>query len=74
MSWALMVAGAETVIAAKWEVDSEFTARLMVELHRGLAAGASPETALRAAQLALLRAGSTHPFYWAAFVTLSGSP
>ena len=74
MTWALMVAGVDTVIAAKWEVDSEVTARLMLDLHRALATGASPGDALRTAQLAQLRSGATHPFYWAAFVTLSASP
>lgn len=29
MTWALMIAGAETIVAAKWEVDSETTTRAM---------------------------------------------
>jgi CHAT domain-containing protein len=73
MTWALMIAGAETIIAAKWEVDSETTTRLMVEFHRALANGSSPADALRVAQLSLLRtARSVHPFYWAAFADVGG--
>lgn len=71
MTWALMIAGAETVIAAKWEVDSDTTARLMLELHRALASGARPAEALRIAQQSLLRSARwVHPFYWAGFVDL----
>ena len=73
MTWALMIAGAETVVAAKWEVDSETTTRLMLEFHRALATGAPPAAALRTAQLHLLRSPRwVHPFYWAAFVDVGG--
>lgn len=73
MTWALMIAGAETVVAAKWEVDSETTIRLMLEFHRALATGAPPAAALRTAQLTLLRSPRwVHPFYWAAFVDVGG--
>lgn len=73
MTWALMIAGAETIVAAKWEVDSETTTRLMVELHRSLANGASPADGLRVAQLSLLRTARwMHPFYWAAFADVGG--
>jgi CHAT domain-containing protein len=73
MTWALMIAGAETIVAAKWEVDSETTTRLMLELHRALATGAPPAAALRTAQLNLLRSPRwVHPFYWAAFVDVGG--
>jgi CHAT domain-containing protein len=73
MTWALMIAGAETIIAAKWEVDSETTTRLMLELHRALATGVPPAAALRTAQLTLLRSPRwVHPFYWAAFVDVGG--
>lgn len=73
MTWALMIAGAETIVAAKWEVDSETTTRLMLEFHRALATGAPPAAALRTAQLTLLRSPRwVHPFYWAAFVEVGG--
>jgi CHAT domain-containing protein/tetratricopeptide (TPR) repeat protein len=73
MTWALMIAGAETIVAAKWEVDSETTTRLMLEFHRALATGSSPADALRTAQLNLLRSSQwVHPFYWAAFVDVGG--
>jgi CHAT domain-containing protein len=73
MTWAFMIAGAETIVAAKWEVDSETTTRLMLEFHRALATGAPPAAALRTAQLTLLRSPRwVHPFYWAAFVDVGG--
>lgn len=74
MSWGLLLAGSAAVIAGRWEVDSDSTAALMVELHRGLAAGQSPAEALQAAQLALLRSRSAHPFYWAGFAVVSREP
>jgi len=73
MTWALMIAGAETIVAAKWEVDSETTTRLMLEFHRALSSGVPPADALRTAQLSLLRSSRwVHPFYWAAFVDVGG--
>lgn len=73
MTWSLMIAGAETVVAAKWEVDSETTTRLMLEFHRALAAATPAAAALRTAQLTLLQSPRwVHPFYWAAFVDVGG--
>jgi len=74
MSWGLLLAGASAVVAGKWEVDSDSTARLMVELHRGLATGKSAAASLRAAQLALLGTRTSHPFYWAGFAVVSQRP
>ncbi|HYC88940.1 MAG TPA: CHAT domain-containing protein [Thermoanaerobaculia bacterium] len=78
MSWALFAGGCPTVVAAQWKISSKFTAPLMIEFHRRLSrAGARPfakASALREAQLSLLRDPATrHPFYWAAFV-LVGEP
>lgn len=54
MSWALLVAGSPTVVAAQWEVESSVTTGVMRAFHRELANGARPAAALRSAQLALV--------------------
>lgn len=65
---AYLASGARAVVATQWPV-SAVAASLMGEFHRRLAAGTSPATALRAAQLKL-RAdpANSHPFYWAGLV------
>jgi CHAT domain-containing protein/tetratricopeptide (TPR) repeat protein len=83
MSWALAAAGSPATLASQWEVDSESTRRLMVEVHRGWLAGLSRAEALRRAALAVrddrddrddrgYRGGERyrHPFYWAGFVLI----
>lgn len=75
MSWALLVAGSPTVVAAQWEVESTVTTGVMRAFHRELANGAGPAAALRSAQLALLaQVRGGHPFYWAAFVVIDAAP
>ena len=71
MSWALAVAGSPATLASQWEVDSESTRRLMVELHRGWLSGLSRAEALRRAALAVRgEERYRHPFYWAGFVLI----
>jgi hypothetical protein len=65
-------AGARSVVVSQWLADDRCTAELMVDLHRHLAAGADPATALRAAQLATIES-HPHPFHWAPFVAV-GAP
>ncbi len=72
LSWALMAAGCPVSVVSQWKVASASTSNLMVAFHRELLAsrgkaGATAE-ALRRAQLATLRGGYGHPFYWAAFM------
>ncbi|HEX6096889.1 MAG TPA: CHAT domain-containing tetratricopeptide repeat protein [Thermoanaerobaculia bacterium] len=75
MSWALLVAGSPTVVAAQWEVESTVTTGIMRTFHRELANGTGPAAALRSAQLALLaQVRGGHPFYWAAFVVIDAAP
>lgn len=71
LSDAFFAAGAHSVLASHWEVPSAATETLMTGLFdsanraRGLAQG------LRQSQLALIaRAGTAHPFYWAAFTII----
>jgi CHAT domain-containing protein/tetratricopeptide (TPR) repeat protein len=73
LTWALLRAGAQNVIAGLWDVPDASTAELMRYLYSGLAGGATPEQALRAAQLKLLDSPGAFrkPYYWAAFQVYS---
>jgi CHAT domain-containing protein len=68
LSWAFLRAGAHNVIAALWEASDASTELLMDKFYDELDKGASPDAALRAAKLSLLRNSAFHsPFYWAPF-------
>jgi CHAT domain-containing protein len=68
LSWAFLRAGAHNVIAALWEATDASTEQLMDKFYDELDKGASPDAALRAAKLSLLRSSEFHhPFYWAPF-------
>ncbi|MEO8678425.1 MAG: CHAT domain-containing protein [Vicinamibacterales bacterium] len=62
-------AGASRVVSSVWNVDDRASARLMTGFYTAmLSQGLSPASALRAAQLTLLRDPRwTNPHYWAAF-------
>jgi CHAT domain-containing protein len=69
---AFLEGGAHTVVATGWPIGAT-SADLMGEFYRHIARGSTPVSALRAAQLALRHAPATsHPFYWASFVTIEG--
>ena len=57
-AWAFLRAGAHRVIAGLWDVDDRSTAALMGRVYAGVAAGASPGQALRAAKLEMIRSGA----------------
>jgi CHAT domain-containing protein/tetratricopeptide (TPR) repeat protein len=68
-----LYAGARGVLASQWQTDDQATALLMERFYRQLLTqGQPPATALRQAQLAMLRGelGNqwTSPNYWSAFV------
>jgi len=63
---AFFEAGAERVVAARWNVSSRESAELMRALYGQLRAGKSAAHALRIAA-AQLRRTRSHPFFWAAF-------
>jgi CHAT domain-containing protein len=74
LSWAFLRAGAHNVVAALWEATDASTEQLMDKFYKELDKGASPDAALRAAKLSLLRGGRFHnPFYWAPFQLYAGS-
>ena len=75
MSWALLAAGARSMVVSQFSVESRSATALLLEFHRRLAAtGQSKSAALRAAALANLRTPRfAHPYYWAGFILL-GDP
>ena len=74
LSWAFILAGAHNVVAALWEVTDASTPQLMDTFYDELDKGASPDAALRAAKLRLLRStGFSNPYYWAPFQLYAGS-
>jgi CHAT domain-containing protein/lipopolysaccharide biosynthesis regulator YciM len=75
-AWAFLHAGARHVIAGLWDVNDQSTAVLMKELYRELAAGKSPEAALRDAKLSLIASTGNlrKPYYWAPFQLYTVEP
>jgi CHAT domain-containing protein/Tfp pilus assembly protein PilF len=69
MRRALMVAGAETVIASLWKVNDTSTQQFMDDYYRHLLKGEGRASALREA-LRSLRATHPHPYFWASFIAL----
>ncbi len=68
LAWAFLYAGSHNVIAALWDVADASTYQLMDRFYDELSKGATPDAALRAAKLSLLRGTSfRNPFYWAPF-------
>jgi CHAT domain-containing protein len=67
---AFLTAGAESVVASNWDVDSSSTADLMVNFHENFRAGNSASVALTFAQHAeFSNLNTAHPYFWAAFTT-----
>jgi CHAT domain-containing protein len=60
-------AGAPSLLISLWTVDDDATAELMTELYRNLRETGSPATALRRAQLSVMKT-KPHPFFWSPFV------
>mgnify|MGYP000959813231 FL=1 len=56
------------MIASLWPVADDATQQLMVHLYRDMAGGADAMSAMRAAQIDVMRTrGQSHPFFWAPF-------
>ena len=67
-----LIAGSRSIIASSWMVDDRATATLMAQIYSYLAKGEPVATALRRAQIDMLRqfGSNTSPFYWAAFLAI----
>jgi CHAT domain-containing protein len=79
MSWALLVAGARSVVVSQWRVNSESTSQLMKNFYEAMARqnelnSRNKSRALREASLRLMKDRRyRHPFYWAGFVLVSSN-
>ncbi|HVA89405.1 MAG TPA: CHAT domain-containing tetratricopeptide repeat protein [Chloroflexota bacterium] len=79
LSRAFLYAGAPALVLSLWKVEDRSTSVLMERFYRGLAAGLGIGSALRQAQLALLRHETVlgdhaaAPYFWAPF-QLIGDP
>lgn len=62
-------AGSPAVLMSLWTIDDEATIELMVWFYSELARTKSPASALRAAQVKLLKE-KPHPFFWSPFVVV----
>ena len=63
------------IVASLWDVDDSASRRFFLEFHRRFLAGGDAATAVREAQVALLRGSDpvlAHPSMWAGFVSLGG--
>jgi CHAT domain-containing protein len=69
LAWAFLRAGSRNVIGALWDVSDASTPELMGHLYDGIAAGKSPDVALRSAKLDMLHSHGVFrkPIYWGAF-------
>lgn len=66
---ALVIAGSQSQVLSLWIVDDAGTKDLMVKYYQNLKAGKGRHSALREAQMQLLKTpGYEHPYYWASFV------
>jgi len=76
MSWAFFVAGVPTMVASQWKVNSESTAKLMIDFHKRLKEESSAQsqttaTALQQAALNVMKDPRyRHPYFWAGFIVL----
>jgi CHAT domain-containing protein len=75
LAWVFLRAGSHYVIGALWQADDASTPLLMDRLYAELQAGKTPDVALRAAKLSLIRSPAVYrkPFYWAPFQLYAGS-
>jgi CHAT domain-containing protein len=74
LSRACLYAGASSLALSLWRVDDRAGSLLMQKFYQGLLQGLGKGTALRQAQLDLLRQPHyAHPFYWAPFILIGDS-
>jgi len=75
LSWAFLRAGAHYVVGSLWEVSDSAAPQIMDRMYTELAAGRSPDAALRDAKLSMLHAQNVFrkPLYWATFQLYGGA-
>jgi CHAT domain-containing protein len=67
LTWAVLSAGAQNVIASLWSVGVTPTSGLMGRFYTHLHAGETPAQALHAAKLEMIKKARSNPYGWAAF-------
>lgn len=75
LSWAFLRAGAHYVIGSLWEVSDSAAPQIMDTMYGEIAAGRSPDAALRDAKLAMINTPGIFrkPLYWATFQLYGGA-
>jgi CHAT domain-containing protein len=75
LSWAFLRAGAHYVIGSLWEVSDSTAPQIMDRMYSEIAAGRSPDAALRDAKLSMLHSQNVFrkPLYWATFQLYGGA-
>jgi CHAT domain-containing protein len=75
LSWAFLRAGSHYVIGSLWAVSDSAAPQLMDRMYSELAAGRSPDAALRDAKLSMIHMQNIFhkPLYWATFQLYGGA-
>jgi len=68
---AMLSGGVPEVIASKWDVSRKSTEQMLGSFYQHLMNGETPARAMLEARMSVFQAGTTNPYYWAAF-TLNG--
>ncbi len=69
---AFFEAGSKSVVVSLWDVNDQYTSKLMTLFYEKLSMGYDKSKALRLAKIEFIKNYSPNPYYWAAFV-LSGN-
>ena len=67
---ALLYAGANSLIMSYWQVDSDATAQWMTSFYQAAQSRSPAEAAQQAIMAVKSQDGFSHPYYWAAFMTV----
>ncbi|MFY9224665.1 MAG: CHAT domain-containing tetratricopeptide repeat protein [Blastocatellia bacterium] len=68
LTTAFFYIGARRVVSSLWSVDDDSTAQLMSNFYKNISNGSMPSSALRQAQIEMLKIQQyKSPYYWAAF-------
>ena len=76
LSWAFLSAGSHYVVGSLWQVSDSAAPQIMDHMYSEIAAGRSPDAALRDAKLFMLKNSQNvfrKPLYWATFQLYGGA-